>query len=217
VGFAKFPVSENPVYQDLTHLRLKVVPHKTALLVSNHQQNIFASVCSIASKLTVGLPEVDMLQESGTGTWDLRSMWGGPSVGFKLFIWFVLGTWVAAIIKQMRIWGAAPPFRRSRQLDSPEYARTLQTTSSSLRQWIGLTLILWGGCVSVRASSTCLRLYSEKVHASLEILAATTECFTALNLALFTVTLLYLLRWHVEKRIESLHDSKTTEGVRNSA
>ena len=143
-----------------------------------------------------------MLQEPGT--WDLRSMWGGPSIGFKLYIWFVLVSWIVAIIKLMRIWGAAPPFKLSRQIDSLVYARTLQTTSRSLRQWIGLTFLLWGACASFRASSTCLRLYSDKVHASIEILSAITECVTALNLALFSVTLLYLIRWHVDNRIEKL-------------
>jgi hypothetical protein len=138
------------------------------------------------------------------GTWDLRDMTREPSIGFRLYVLFVLVAWVAAIIKLVRIWRPAPPFRLSRQLDSPQYLRTLQTTSIGLQQWIGFTFLLWGLLACVSASSTCFRLYSEKVNTAIEILSATTNCVAALNMALFTVAFFYLMRSHVVKRIESL-------------
>lgn len=141
-----------------------------------------------------------MLEE----TWDLRNMTREPSIGFRLYMLVALVACVAGIIQLSRIWRAAPPFRLSRQFDSPLYLRTLQTTSSSFQQWMGFTFLLWGLLASVSASSTCFRLYGEKVNTTIEILSATTDCVVALNLALFTVTFLYLMRWQVVTRIESL-------------
>jgi hypothetical protein len=61
-----------------------------------------------------------------------------------------------------------------------------------------------GRLASVSASSICFHLYGEKVNTKIEILSAATDCVEAPNLALFTVAFLYLMRWHVVKRIESL-------------
>jgi hypothetical protein len=145
-----------------------------------------------------------MLQEQGTGTWDLRTLMPGPSLGFKFYMLFLLVTWVTASVKIYRVWRAAPPFRLSRQSDSPSYLRQLQISSCSLQHWIGFTFLLWGTFASISLSGTSFRILNDRVITKAAILFGVIDCTMALNMALFTVIFLYVIRWYLAKRIERL-------------
>jgi len=115
----------------------------------------------------------------------------------------LIGT--VAVVKLLRVWRAAPPFRLSSKKDSPTYVQQLQKSASSLRQWIGLTFLGWGIFASVSLVNVCYRVLDEKAVGWATFLFVLIDYATALNMALFVVLLLYLIRWHILKRINSLH------------
>jgi hypothetical protein len=117
---------------------------------------------------------------------------------------FLFAVCLLAIAKLVRLWWAAPPFRLERQERNSAYFRTLETSSSSLRQWITCTFLAWGIVASVVLYDFCNRLLGQKAVGRIEILLAIEGFSTVLSIALLVVFFLVLIRWHILKRIEQL-------------
>jgi hypothetical protein len=83
-----------------------------------------------------------MLQESTT--WDLRHMTREPSTSTKIYMLFLLVVCIVTTGKLISVWRRALPFRLSQRAGNPDYPRLLQTSGTSLRQWICLTVLTWG-------------------------------------------------------------------------
>ena len=143
-----------------------------------------------------------MLQESAT--WDLRRMTREPSTGMMIYVLFLFLVCIVTSVKLVRVWRAAPPFRLSRQASSPAYLELLETSSSSLKQWIGSTFLGWGIVASISLTEVCSRLLDDKRIGSSVILFVIQDFSTALTMALLVVLFLFLVRWHMLKRIEHL-------------
>jgi hypothetical protein len=143
-----------------------------------------------------------MLQESAT--WDLRRMTREPSTGMMIYVLFLFLVCIVTSVKLVRVWRAAPPFRLSRQASSPAYLALLETSSSSLKQWIGSTFLGWGIVASISLTDVCSRLLDDKRIGSSVILFVIQDFSTALTMALLVVLFLFLVRWHMLKRIEHL-------------
>jgi hypothetical protein len=143
-----------------------------------------------------------MLQESGT--WDLRYVDRGPSISMKIYVLFLLVVCIVTSVRLIRIWRAAPPFGLSRQAGNPTYLRLLQASSTSLKQWIGLTFLTLGIFVSVSLHDFCNGLLAEKRTGHDVILFAIQDFSTTLTMALLVVLFLFLARWHMLERIERL-------------
>ena len=143
-----------------------------------------------------------MLQESAT--WDLRHMIREPSSSMKIYILFLFIVCILTSIKLIGVWGAAPPFRLSRQAGNPAYLRMLQASAIRLKQWIGLTLLTWGVFASVRLYDLCDGLLQEKRTDRVVVLFAIQDFSTSLTMALLVVVFSFLVRWHMLERIEHL-------------
>jgi hypothetical protein len=143
---------------------------------------------------------------SQTG-WDYRRIIQEPSAGYRLFVLFLLLTGVVAIAKLVKTWRGAPPFRLSARKDSLSYLQELQATAVSLGQWIGFTLLGSGIFASVSFVDVCHRLLDEQVLGLATLVIVLGDYSFALSMVLFAVLFLYLVRWHVLRRIEYLRKS----------
>lgn len=137
-------------------------------------------------------------------TWDLRSLTRRPSTSMQIYILFLFLVCIVTSVKLVRVWRAAPPFRLSRQAGSPTYLELLETSSSSLKQWIGSTFLGWGIFASISLTDVCSRLLDYKTIGSSLIPFTIQDFSTALTMALLAVLFLFVVRWHMLKRIEHL-------------
>ena len=143
-----------------------------------------------------------MLQESAA--WDLRRITREPSTGMMIYVLFLFLVCIVTSVKLVRVWRAAPPFRLSRQASSPACLELLETSSSSLKQWMGSAFLGWGIFASISLTDVCSRLLDDKRIGSFVILFVIQDFSTALTMALLVVLFLFLVRWHMLKRIEHL-------------
>jgi hypothetical protein len=143
-----------------------------------------------------------MIQESTT--WDLRSMTRTPSTIMEIYTLFLFLTCIVTSVKLVRIWRAAPPFTLPRQASSPAYLELLESSSSSLKQWIGSTFLAWGIFASICLTDVCNRLLANKTIGNVVILFVIQDFSTTLTMALLVVFFLFLVRWHMLKRIEHI-------------
>jgi hypothetical protein len=127
-----------------------------------------------------------------------------PSNGLMIYILFLFLVCIVTSVKLVRVWRAAPPFRLSRQASSPAYLELLETSSRSLKQWIGSTFLGWGIFASISLTDVCSRLLDDKKIGSFVILFVIQDYSTALTMALLVVLFLFLVQWHMLKRIEHL-------------
>jgi len=148
-----------------------------------------------------------MLQESATTSWDIRTMCYTPSTKEKLYLLFLLAVCVVTTIKLVKLWIAAPPFRLNRQSDNPAYWQQLENAKTSLKQWMAVTLLVWGIFTSVSVYDVCNRLLDQKAFGGLLLISIIADFSTALILCLVVVLFTLLVRWHVMKRMEHLHKS----------
>jgi len=99
---------------------------------------------------------------SRIGHLDLRHMTREPSTSTKIHMLFLLIVCIVTTVKLIRVWRTAPPFRLSQRAGNPDYLRLLQTSGTSLRQWICLTVLTWGVFASVSLYDFCNGLLMEK-------------------------------------------------------
>lgn len=141
-----------------------------------------------------------MLQEAVT--FDLRHMNHEPSTSTEIYILFLFAVSIVGSVKLVRIWRAAPPFKLSRQSDSPPYLQLLATARTSLKHWIALTFLGWGLFASVNLFDVCNRLFDENKIRRPDILFVIQDFSTTLTMALLVIIFLFLARWHIVRRIE---------------
>lgn len=128
----------------------------------------------------------------------------GPSTSMKVYIVFLFVVCIVAMVKLIRVWRAAPPFRLSRQSGSPGYLRLLETSSISLKHWMVSTFLSWGILTSIGVYDVRDRFLDDKRIGSMVILFVIEDFSKALTMALLVVLILFLVRWHVVRRIDSL-------------
>lgn len=145
-----------------------------------------------------------MLQE--TVTWDPQNMIVEPSIGQKTYVLFLVVVCVVTIIKLIRIWRVALPFRLSTQANNPSYLKLLRVCHRSLCHWIGCIFLAWAILSSTAIYNFCHGMLSEKVTGRIVILFAIRDFFTSLSMALWVVLFVFVVRWHASSRIERLRD-----------
>jgi hypothetical protein len=121
-----------------------------------------------------------------------------------IYILFLFLVCIVTSVKLVKVWRPALPFRLSRQASSPTYLQSLESSSSSLKQWIGSTFLAWGIFASISLTDVCNRLLANKTIGNFVILFAIQDFSTTLTMALLVVLFLFLVRWHVLKRIEHI-------------
>jgi hypothetical protein len=155
-----------------------------------------------------------MLQEVPADVgWDLRSVNRTPTTSSKLLVLFMLVVFAVALVKLVKIWWVAPPFRLLRQQGNLTYLKQLETSSRSLSQWVQFSFLGWGIFISTSIYNDLVEIASEKVNGASLFLVLVADYAVFLTLTLWVVGFLFLARWHMLKRIErlkSLHSDSAT-------
>jgi hypothetical protein len=145
-----------------------------------------------------------MLQES-VG-WDTQNLIREPSTSFKIYMLFLVVVCVVTIIKLIRVWCGALPFRLHHQAKNPDYLKLLRISSHSLSHWINCIFLAWAILQSTVVYDVCRGMRNEKTTGLAVILFVIQDFATALSMALWVVLFVFLIRWHVSARIERLRD-----------
>jgi hypothetical protein len=96
------------------------------------------------------------------------------------------------------------PFQGKRQAHSPAYRRLLETSATSLNQWISFTFLSWGIFASWSLKDACMNLLRLRAIGVLIPISIILELSTGLTSALLVVLFMFVVRWHVVKRVEQL-------------
>lgn len=144
-----------------------------------------------------------MLQESGgliTSPVSIdREFW----VGYKIYIWFLLLTFVWTAYRMLRVWYRVPPFFvRLQQSKDTGYLKLLEYSTRSFARWSGLVFLGWGLVTATTIYRTSYDLQREGVINAAEFLSPVGDLSASLCAALWVVLFLYLARWHLLNRIE---------------
>lgn len=144
-----------------------------------------------------------MLQESGgliTSPVSIdREFW----VGYKIYIWFLLLTFVWTAYRMLRVWYRVPPFFvRLQQSKDTGYLKLLVYSTRSFARWSGLVFLGWGLVTATTIYRTSYDLQREGVINAAEFLSPVGDLSASLCAALWVVLFLYLARWHLLNRIE---------------
>lgn len=127
-----------------------------------------------------------------------------PSIGLKVYVFFLLVMVLVTVLKLLRVWRGAWPFRLSQKTGDHVYLRVLQVSSKSLTQWIGCAFLGWGIVSSETLYNFCRGMLNEKTTGRLVILFAVRDFAGSLSMALCAVLFAYLVRWHINTRIGRL-------------
>ena len=146
-----------------------------------------------------------MFQE--TTTWDLRYTYPALSDGLRVYTLFLFSVGFVYLVKLTRVWRNALPFRLSRQKGNLAYVRYLEDASSSLNHWMGLIKLVWGIYASTHLYNVCAGLQMSKVVGNPTILFILQDFSTGLSMTLLVILFLFLVRWHLLRRVQIL--SKT--------
>jgi hypothetical protein len=144
-----------------------------------------------------------VLQESGgliTSPVSIdREFW----VGYKIYIWFLLLTFVWTAYRMLRVWYRVPPFFvRLQQSKDTGYLKLLVYSTRSFARWSGLVFLGWGLVTATTIYRTSYDLQREGVINAAEFLSPVGDLSASLCAALWVVLFLYLARWHLLNRIE---------------
>ncbi len=143
-----------------------------------------------------------MLQ--GQTTWSYTRIYDHPSPELQLYLLFLLVASVVGIVKLLIVWWVAPPFRLSRVKGRPGYLEKLTATAASLQRWIGATFFSWALLVSFNVVKVGQLILNQREPWGASILIVIMDYSESLDRALLVALLLYLIRWHILKRIEYL-------------
>jgi hypothetical protein len=142
---------------------------------------------------------------AGGNTWDMRSD-GYPQLSFytKLYILFLMAMCFVALVKLAKTWWKALPFLYLRRALRPTYLAELRERKTSLAQWIGVTLIGFGIVWALEIKSAWAGI--ETTHATgIGVIAyQVRDQMDFAVMVLVVVLAMFLLRWHVIRRIEKL-------------
>ena len=140
-----------------------------------------------------------MFQE--TITWDLHPE---PSIGFNLYILFLLVACVVASAKLIKAWRGAGLFRSPHQIHNPAYVQNLDAASISLKHWIGCTFLVWGCYFTSHLYNVCSGLQASRTIGTQTILFVIQDFAAGLAMTFLAVLFLFVVRWYVVKRVERL-------------
>jgi uncharacterized membrane protein len=147
-----------------------------------------------------------MVQESTSGTWDLRSMiLEPPAASIKVYLLILLVVCIATSIKLARVWRGMVPFSHRPPTENPTYRRLLLVSAASLQHWIRFTCLVSAIFVSTavyRISDSLIA--DQRMDPIFAISALSRQVSFTLKMGLLVALYAFLARWHLDKRIENL-------------
>jgi hypothetical protein len=144
-----------------------------------------------------------MLQEDGIG-WDPIHLWTPVEIATKIYMVFLLAVLVVAIVKLVKVWIGAPPFRLKRQAENPDYLRILERSRRSTKQWIDLTGLFWAFVFAYEVANFAIYADESKIIGLLLLLTSVRKLGVLTEMAAFTALILFLIQWHMFSRAEQL-------------
>jgi hypothetical protein len=153
-----------------------------------------------------------MFQDDNTH-WDPIHLWKPAGVFTQICVLFALVVVIVTIVKLTRVCTGAPPFRLSRQAGNPQYLRLLETSQSSIKQWMGLAILGWALVVSYEIAR--FGIYAdESTRTGLYLLVTSIQRLgTFTELGVFLVSLLFFAHWHMLNRVQLLRSWARTQSA----
>jgi hypothetical protein len=147
-----------------------------------------------------------MLMQAGQteNTWELNGMGHHLDKYVELYILFLLIIFVVAATKLANTWRGAPPFAYLKRVLRPTYLAELRANKTSLGQWIGGTVIVWGIVISIGLGEFVMSSLSSHASVLGEFMYAMRDQTVLFTMTLVVVLALYLVRWNVMSRLEKL-------------
>jgi hypothetical protein len=145
-----------------------------------------------------------MIQESTTG-WDFRSMPIESSPAEKLYILFLLVVFIVALVELIGTWRTAPS-EVSLPAESAKQVKRLRTATARLKQWIYFTFLVCGFLSSYQCYRTTTAILAERNPGTLMTLVMLRRPFLDFELTFLIVIFVFLVRWHIVRRIAKLND-----------
>ena len=130
-------------------------------------------------------------------------------VQFKLYFLFLFVAIIVGVVRIVKLWIAAPPFRLARQRNNPSYLRLLEASCRSTMQWIGLVALGWALAVSQEIAR--FGIYAdERTRTGWSLILSTIRDLGSLTeLATSMLLFLFLLQWHMRNRMYYLRGPGT--------
>ena len=135
---------------------------------------------------------------------DYQNLIREPTTTFKLYVLFLVIVCVVTCIKLIRVWVAVPPFRASSKTASPEYSALLRRSSRSLKQWIGSVILSYALLFSTSLYGVCRDVLNDNRVGGAALFFVIEDYAAALSMAILVILMVFLVRWHLVRRIERL-------------
>jgi len=143
--------------------------------------------------------------------WDLRSTFCEPSGLAMLLISYFLAVFIVICRKLFGVWCVVKPFQRQLPENAIDYYGLLHRSSQAMGRWIQLSFLLWGICVCLEAGEVARNSILEPSLRQF-IRCPVQEIFVISSLMLVVVTFIFLARWHIARRAESMGNLPSQSG-----
>lgn len=144
-----------------------------------------------------------MLQEDGIG-WDPIHIRAPVSIAAQIYMLFILAVLIVTMVKLVKVWSGAPPFRLKLQAGNPDYLRILERSRRSTKQWIGLAAIGWAFAFSHDVANFAISADESKSTGLMLLLSSIRRLGVLTEMAAFVTVILFLAQWHMLNRAERL-------------
>ncbi len=139
--------------------------------------------------------------------WDVTTIYVYVPAREKFYVLFLLVVSIVTLVKLLRVWGKALPFRLSRQAGNVSYLGYLQNLANSLNHWIAFTYLGLGIYVGIDLYDVFGSIVAEKIMGISAAFGALQRLAGAFTMALVVILFAFLVRWHVVNRIARLQTS----------
>jgi hypothetical protein len=137
-------------------------------------------------------------------SWDPQFECIQTSPATTAYVMALVIVWVVGVVKMLRVWRGALPLGRLDEARGSECARAMQSTCESLTQWMTFLFLGLGLLLSLDVRHICDMLIRQTGKARVEIAWPLEEASTVSALAFVTAGFLFLIRWHLRRRIVAL-------------
>ena len=138
---------------------------------------------------------------------DYQNLIREPTTSFKLYLLFLTIVCLVTCIKLIKVWVAVPPFRASSKPPSPEYSTLLRRSASSLKHWIGSLILSYALLFSTSLYGVCRDVLNDNRVGGAALFFVVEDYAAALSMALLVISTVFLVRWHLVRRIERLPEN----------
>src|SRR5262250_1404156 len=107
------------------------------------------------NKLLVAVSRIDGPMTQQSVAIDYQNLIREPTIGFKLYVLFLIIVCIVTCMKLIKVWVTVPPFKASSKRSSPEYSALLRRSSSSLKRWIGSVILSYTLLFSTSVYDVC--------------------------------------------------------------